>query len=191
MPESRPSKGSDPLSAVFEGHLYLVGLPGAGKTTCARLLGARLHRPAIDLDDEIAQHAGIGVPEIFERFGEAHFRALEHDATLRVVGRLAAVVAPGGGWVENPANLAVARRSGRVVYLEVSPARALARLGDDVGLRPLLRKPDPGGAIEALLARRAPLYATADARINTEDFNPQQVTELLLELALRWGTPVG
>jgi shikimate kinase len=175
----------------YEGHLFLVGLPGAGKSTCARLLASALGRPAIDLDEEIERRAGLAVAEIFARHGEPHFRSLEHAATVDLVEGPPAVFAPGGGWIENPENVAAARRAGRTVYLAVSPARALDRLAGGRERRPLLRGPSPAATIAELHARRHPLYARSDAVINTEDFNPQQVTEYLVDLALRWGSPIG
>lgn len=50
--------------------LLLVGLPGAGKTTVARLLAAALGVQATDTDAEIRRRARMTIPQIFAREGE-------------------------------------------------------------------------------------------------------------------------
>ena len=78
--------------------IYLTGFMGSGKSTVGPLVGARLGRRFLDLDDLIAERAGRAIPAIFEAEGEAGFRRREADA-LRAVSREdgRAVVATGGG----------------------------------------------------------------------------------------------
>jgi len=64
--------------------IVLVGLMGVGKTTVGRRLAARLGLPFVDADHEIETAAGMTINEIFERFGEPHFR----DGERRVIARL-------------------------------------------------------------------------------------------------------
>ncbi|MEP7346499.1 MAG: shikimate kinase [Gemmatimonadaceae bacterium] len=172
-------------------HLLLVGLPGAGKTVCGELLAKRLGRLFIDLDQEIERMAGLTVPEIFAQFGEAHFRDMETEATRALRSRLPAIVAPGGGWIERPSNRELAKGVYRLVYLRVSPATALRRLGEQTSSRPLLNGGDPEARIAGLLDRRAPLYMTADAELDTEVLTPEEVVDQLIPLALRWGGALG
>jgi shikimate kinase len=58
-------------------NLVITGFVGTGKTTVARILARRLGRPFLDFDEEIARRAGRSIPEIFDRDGEAAFRAME------------------------------------------------------------------------------------------------------------------
>lgn len=60
-----------------EGRAYR--LSGTGKTTVGRILANRLGLPFYDTDALIEQRAGMPIPEIFRRAGEAHFRALERE----------------------------------------------------------------------------------------------------------------
>ena len=46
--------------------VYLVGMPGAGKTVVGRELAGRLGVPFIDLDTEIEREQGRPITEIFE-----------------------------------------------------------------------------------------------------------------------------
>src|SRR3712207_6366142 len=78
---------------------------GSGKTTIGRILARKLGWEFVDLDRTITRDAGRGIPEIFERFGEEHFRDLEHRALLAALdGAPQRVVACGGGIVVRPEN---------------------------------------------------------------------------------------
>ena len=77
--------------------VFLVGFMGAGKTSVGRILASRLAYRFVDLDDHIETTAGLDIPEIFARHGEARFRDIEHDALTALVSEEQIVVATGGG----------------------------------------------------------------------------------------------
>ena len=54
--------------------IYLVGFMGCGKSLIGRRLSFYLKLPYYDMDQEIVRRQGMTIPEIFERYGEAHFR---------------------------------------------------------------------------------------------------------------------
>ncbi len=122
-------------------HLYLIGLPGAGKTTLGQQLAAHYGRPFVDLDAAIVAAAGQDIPAIFAAEGEAGFRAREAAALAEVAGRAAPlVVATGGGTPCFGDNLARMRTSGFVLWLDgplPELARRLAAAGQ-AAARPLL-----------------------------------------------------
>jgi len=163
--------------------IVLVGLPGAGKTTVGRAAATMLGWPFVDLDAEIERAAGATVAELFARAGEPAFRAAERAATAAVAGRAGLVVAPGGGWIENPGCVELLRPSASIIHLAVGVDEALRRMGVASVARPLLQGPDPRAALEALLARRAPHYARADAVVDTEVIDFQSVVRAVVELA--------
>ena len=77
----------------------MIGFMGAGKSTAARALQRRLQLPLVEMDARIAAEQGMAITDIFERFGEAHFRELE-SALLQTLGREApSIVSCGGGGV--------------------------------------------------------------------------------------------
>ncbi len=129
----------------------LVGFMGAGKSTAARAVGPG----SADVDEVIEQREGYTVQEIFERDGEAAFRALEERVTLELLDDPAVhTVALGGGAIESQA-IQRALRNTRVVWLDVEVDQAWKRVGGSGGTRPLARDQ---GRFEQLYAQRRSLY---------------------------------
>ena len=164
-------------------HLLLIGFMGAGKSTVGRLVAEQLSLPFVDIDELVEQQDGRTAREIFQDAGEPAFRALE-TAALDSLGTMpASVVACGGGVVLSDSNRVVLKRLGMVVYLGVTAAETLARVGDD-GTRPLLS--GAGGVLAAgkLLDAREALYAAvADAVVDTVGRSPQDITREIVALA--------
>ena len=170
--------------------IVLVGFMGAGKTTVGRLLAAKLGVPFADSDHVIEDRAGKPIRQIFTDDGEPAFRQLEHDVIADLLRGEDLVLALGGGAAVHEgtrANLAAARIP--VVYLKVSYAEALRRVGDDSG-RPMLARPD----IATLYETRDPLYAqastlTIDADANSPDDITVEILTRLLPAMRTQGEP--
>jgi shikimate kinase len=166
-------------------HLILVGLPGAGKSTVGALLATKLGRQFLDFDAEIERRQGMPVSQIFGERGEPGFRELERALTEEVKAQDNLVLAPGGGWVSDPATVAILRPPAKMVYLRVRPETALKRLGGAAGSRPLLNRPDPLAELNKLLEQRRVAYQGADLEVGTEMHTPEQVTD---EIAAKFAT---
>ena len=172
---SQPGSAADPSRP----HLILVGLPGAGKSTVAGMLARRLGRTFLDFDAEISRREGLSIAEIFAQHGEHAFRLLEHALTEEVALFGGMVLAPGGGWVTRAETVALLRPASRMVYLRISPAGAIRRMGRKVSGRPLLLRPDPRGELERLLAMRRHAYESADLVVDVEHIDSQRVADLI------------
>ena len=171
------------IGPQFDGHIVLVGLPGAGKSTIAKSVAERLGRPFLDFDTEIERREGLSVARIFAERGESAFRAMEVALTRELVAAPPMVLAPGGGWVTNPGVVELLRPPARIVHLRVSPAEAVRRLSRARIIRPLLRGTDPLSAMQALWDRRAGLYSSADLEIDVELVDNQRVINAVVALA--------
>jgi shikimate kinase len=124
-----------------ERNLILAGFMGSGKSAVGRLCAERLGMDFLDTDQEIARRAGMPIPEIFERCGEAYFRAQERALVAELSARRGCVVATGGGMVVDDENRAALLASGMVVCLTAAPEVIVQRVGGDSAAqqRPMLR----------------------------------------------------
>ncbi|MFT4216640.1 MAG: shikimate kinase [Micropruina sp.] len=157
--------------------IALIGAPGAGKSTVGQHLAARLGLPFIDVDAAIEAAQGRLIREIFADSGEAHFRALERDATVAALAD-PGVVALGSGAVL-AAEVGEALRGAAVVWLQVSVAQASRRLGlNQAGVLVL-------GNLRATLikqlAERTPVYQNlATISVDTDHAGASAIVERIV-----------
>ena len=162
-------------------HVVLVGMMGAGKSTVARVLAARLGRDVCDSDVKIERDTGRTVREIFAEEGEPAFRSLETAALIDALADPEPhVIAAAGGVVLAEANRAALRASAaRVVWLSADIDTLVARVASGVH-RPLLDG-DPEAALRRLAAEREPLYReVADAIVSVDGRSVDEVVEAVL-----------
>jgi shikimate kinase len=161
--------------------VYLVGMPGAGKSVVGAELAGRLSVPFVDLDFEIERETGRTVSEIFAAEGESGFRALEAQALVKASTHDPAVVACGGGVVLEPANRITLRNTGTAVFLDV-PLELLRERVTPAAERPLIRNE---GDLDRVLEAREPLYREFAAHVVDGSGTPGQVADAIVE-ELRW-----
>ncbi len=165
-------------------HLVLIGLMGAGKTSVGRRGAQALDRGFVDTDDVIRAGAGMSVPEIFEREGEAGFRARERCAITDVCASPdPLVVACGGGAVVDPENRRALAAVGFVVWLQATPAELAARVTrDGISTRPLLASGPTTMTLTRLAdARRDSYAAAADVTVSTDGQDLDSVVRAVLD----------
>jgi shikimate kinase len=158
-------------------NVFLIGPMGSGKSAVgralARLVGARF----VDSDAEIERRTGVEIPFIFEKEGEAGFRARERDVIDALTRESGIVLATGGGAVTLAENRERLTARGIVVYLEASIEQQVARTGQ-TRHRPLLHGVDPEARLRELFAIREPLYrAIAHFSVATDQRKVATVAE--------------
>ena len=147
-------------------NIVLTGFMGTGKSSVGKLLARRLGYRFIDLDEMIVSQQKASINEIFEKYGERHFRTLEEEAVRSISEHRGLVVSTGGGAVISPQNRDMFRRNGLIVNLTASPEVILERLAQDEG-RPLLKRSKDIATIDGLMKERESFYSDADIRIDT------------------------
>jgi shikimate kinase len=142
--------------------IYLIGLPGSGKTTIGKGLSEQMNLNFIDLDHEIERQSHMYIEEIFSKHGEKTFRQWEHDV-LKEVANQHAIVSCGGGVVTNSLNYDIMKQ-GRVIHL-MADHQVLSKRLENSYARPILNKK----TMEQLAEERFLSYQKfADVNINAE-----------------------
>ncbi|MBH9576012.1 shikimate kinase [Inhella proteolytica] len=136
----------------------LVGLPGSGKSSVARLLGQHYGWDTDDTDSVIESRLRCPIREYFESCGEPAFRDVEARVLREQVERSGPLVlATGGGIVLRQENRELLRKRCLVFYLRSTPEELARRLRHD-SKRPLLQGVDALRKLRELSAVRDPLY---------------------------------
>ena len=163
-----------------------MGPRAAGKTSVGRAVAARLGRPFVDTDEEIARRAGRPAGVVLASLGEPAFRDLEEREVARALARRGAVIALGGGALEREASVARLARSGAFVIRSlVAPEEAVRRMRADPTPRPPLTPgEDPVKEAREVAARREAVWARcAHAAVPTDG---RSVEEVAADVAALW-----
>ena len=162
--------------------VVLVGMMGAGKTAVGRRLAAALDVAFVDADEAIVEAAAMGIPDIFELYGEAAFRDLERRVIARLVEDTPGVLALGGGAFIDEETRARLGECCVTIWLKADLDTLVARTAKKRAIRPLLMQGDPRTILGDLMARRYPIYALADQTVVTGDQPLEEVVEKLVVL---------
>lgn len=147
----------------------LIGLRGAGKSTLGRMAAEALGCRFIELTDEIEARAGMAVAEVVALNGPEGYRRLEAEALTAVAARHdRAIVAAAGGVTADAETYEALLARFHTVWIKAAPEEHMERVRRQGDLRPMAGNPEAMAQLRALLARRAPLYARADAALDTE-----------------------
>lgn len=157
--------------------IYLIGLPGVGKSTLGKRLAKRLRYFFIDLDAYIEMREGVRIPQLFE-MGEGHFRKIETNTLYALPKGRRMVIATGGGIVLKKENVDYMKRTGFVIYLDRPVDAILKHL--HVDKRPLLR--DDPQKLYTLQKQREVLYeGAAHLKVKMTDLH-KAVLEITKEI---------
>ena len=153
--------------------IYLCGFMGCGKSRIGRELAKKTGMRFADLDEFIVEHEKMPIPEIFERFGEPHFRELEAKYIREMPDN--SVVALGGGAIINENTAKTAKQTGKVVFLDADFETCYGRIKNDSN-RPLAYN-NPKEKVRELFDTRRPIYTERADIITDADGTPIQIIE--------------
>ena len=141
-------------------NIILCGFMGCGKSTIGKIIAKKTGKKFIDMDPYIEEKAEMKISEIFEKFGEASFRDMEHEACKELSEMKGMVIASGGGAFTFDRNVEVFKGKDKIIFLDVELETIKYRLRNDK-VRPLLQRPDKDKAMEELYNKRFPIYQKA------------------------------
>ncbi|NNF34038.1 MAG: AAA family ATPase [Saprospiraceae bacterium] len=157
--------------------VYLIGMPGSGKSTLGKDLAKALKSRFVDLDEEIEATEGKSIIEIFQEDGEDKFRIIESDL-LRSFSKSTDefVMSTGGGTPCHHDGLNIMNETGVSVYLKVSDSELCLRLEKEKESRPLLaRNQSLESVISKLLLERRDTYERAKIIIESDHISTQDL----------------
>lgn len=140
-------------------NIVLMGMPSCGKSSVGARLSELTGRELVDTDALAVKMAGVDIPGMFARGGEAEFRSVERRAVAEAARRSGILIATGGGAVLDPLNAERLKQNGVLVFLD-RPLDMLITTDD----RPLSRDP---AALAKRFEERYPIYTrVCDIRID-------------------------
>lgn len=164
-----------------QNNIILVGMMGAGKTTIGKeLLNVLKDYTLIDMDSEIENREKMKISEIFEKYGEKHFRELETNLLKELSKNQNQIISTGGGVFEKEENRNILKETGTVFYLKASAEKLFDRIKSQTH-RPLLQQGFGVEKVKSILDTREANYSKADIIIDTENELPQNIVKRIVE----------
>lgn len=183
-------------------NVVLVGVTGAGKTSCGRKLAESLGLGWIDVDAWVEARLKRTIAQIFREEGEGLFRAEESRVIHLLPAVRSHVVSVGGGAVTDEGNWRVLKSLGTLVWLNPPPSAIAERLARDpeaLRSRPLLadladadlspaeRLLRVTDRIRALVGQRAGRYGEAQINYDNQFATPELAAGALREQLIAMG----
>ena len=138
-------------------HVVIIGFMGSGKTRVGKQLSKDLGLSFVDLERLITRKMNMSAREIFQRFGEPYYRALETVALKQLIqDNERRVISLGAGLPLQEQNEKYIKQLGTVVYLKGSAETFRKRL--EGNNNPLLEGDNQEEKIKKLLKQRDPIY---------------------------------
>jgi XRE family aerobic/anaerobic benzoate catabolism transcriptional regulator len=173
--------GASHHHSSFSG-IALIGLRGAGKSTLGKILAKRIGWNFVELNKEIEQQNGLSVAEIIALYGQEGFRRMEQAALNQLLTRKELMVlATGGGIVSEPLTFELVLSSFYTIWLKAEPEEHMMRVRGQGDLRPMADDRSAMAELRNILISREPLYARANAVVDTAGLSVDAAAERLLD----------
>ena len=161
--------------------IFVIGMPGSGKSTIGKLLADKLSLLFYDLDLEIEQSLSKSIAEIFEESGEDEFRIIENKIFReRNADHLPFLMSTGGGTPCFFDSINTMNKLGDTIYLKAPLEILISRTEKDTN-RPLL-KDDYSSSLKMLYSSRKSCYEQAKFTINIASKAEGQIVKEIIRL---------
>ena len=154
--------------------IFLIGMPGTGKTYWGKKIADSFGHAFVDLDAYIEKKEKASIATLFEIEGEEGFRDMENrylEALIRTAEQ-DTIVACGGGTPCFFNNMDMMLKAGEVVYLRSTIEQLISNLKQDKVQRPLLKKSTQlATTLANMLEQRKEDYERAQHILQTENIS--------------------
>ena len=138
-------------------NLFIIGSMGSGKTSVGKMLAKKNSLSFLDTDHEIIRSCGYSIPDIFEKFGEEHFRGLETEQLKKMNAIENHVISTGGGIILRDDNEKLMKDLGIIIFLDININSQIDRVKNRKN-RPLLNDKSLKDNLLSLKKIRDPIY---------------------------------
>ena len=138
-------------------NIFIVGSMGSGKTSIGKMLAKNNNLSFLDTDHEIIRSCGYSIPDIFEKFGEEHFRGLETEQLRKMNVIENHVISTGGGIILRDDNKKLMKDLGIIIFLDININSQIDRVKNRKN-RPLLNNKSLKDNLLSLKKIRDPIY---------------------------------
>lgn len=149
--------------------VYIIGMPGTGKTHFGRLLSQSLKMQFFDLDEMVEKKEMASIRNIVTEKGEPYFREIEHEMLKKTLTYNNCVISCGGGTPFHYGNMELMKSSGMVIWLNTDLRIIKKRIAQNSTRRPLflgLTEAEIMEKLSVLYENRRKTYAKADISID-------------------------
>lgn len=163
-------------------HIILEGFMGSGKSAVAKTIAREMELPLIDIDKQVEARLKMRTTEVYERFGDAYYRAVETLILNELLSvREKSVIVLGSGLALMPQNASYLKKLGRVYYLKVSRQLVIERLSKGEK-HSWLRSGDFEDHVTRMLKEREPAYRkVADFTIAVDGKKTAEIVREILD----------
>ncbi len=171
---------------ISKNALYLIGMPGCGKSTLGRKYAEYSGYKFVDTDDLIIQEQGKTIEQLYGEVGEIGFRAIEHELIKRFEGVKETVVCTGGGLPCFMGNMEIMKKQGITVFMDVSDNEIWSRVKDtNFSGRPIYQNQTPE-QVQAIISKRSAerrvIYSSAHIILKSDDIKLDDLLKALAEV---------
>lgn len=173
------------MNPSFSKPIFIIGLPGSGKSKYGKRLATYLGWKYLDSDTEIEKTEKRSIAQIFDESGEDYFRKLESEFLQSIPSGGNIVISTGGGMPCHNNLLQIIKEKGNTIYLQIPPQILASRLQSD-DTRPMFKNLESGEILDLiyrLLAQREKYYLQADKII---EFDGEDIWKKLKTLMSEW-----
>ena len=172
---------------ILKKPVVLVGMMGAGKSAIGLGLAQAIEVEFLDSDAELEKAASRSIAEIFERDGEAFFRARESEVIDRLLTGVPSILSTGGGAFLAENNREIIALHAISVWLKADTELLWSRVKHKT-TRPLLRTADPHATLTEIANTRNPIYGLAEVFVEADaGYSIEQMVERVIAKLLEVG----
>ena len=159
-------------------HIIIEGFIGSGKGAVARGVGKKLELPVVDVDRRVADRLKMTTAEIYDRFGEPYYRAMETLILSELLdAKKRCVIVLGSGVAMMPQNAEYLKELGTVYYIKLKQQTILDNMRTS-SKHDWIRPDGWDEQVTRICKEREPAYKkTANVTINAEGKTTEKLVD--------------